>query len=253
VFTWDVSLRKRVGNVRRHRRLVLCVAYSPDGRYLATGSTDGRAVVWDVKAEKLSRMLEWPITTHVLAATFSSDGKVLALGLARKSGSSWKGAVDLWDVERGKKIGVLEGHKNAVGHVAFSRDGRWLATGSYDSTAALWDTRTGKMVRKFDGPLGKLNAVAFSPDGRYLASGTDHGTLAIWSARTGRAAKIVDPKRPRTYSPGYPYIRALAFSPDGHRLVVASDYWLRLWRLPKKLRPEKGRAINRPVRPSADQ
>jgi len=110
----------------------------------------------------------------VLSVVFSSDGRYLAVGT--RGGSS----VQLIDTSSWQVIRTFEGHTSWVWSVAFSPDGKLLASGSWDETIKLWEVATGREVRTLEGHTGWINSVAFSPDGKLLASGSNDGTIKLW-------------------------------------------------------------------------
>jgi WD40 repeat protein len=128
---------------------------------------------------------------------------------------------------------TLRGHTMEVTAAGFSPDGRRLVTASYDGTARLWDAATGRELRALKGHFGAIFAAAISPDGRRVATGSSDETVRVWNPATGREVlALMGPNRTRLTTgeialdssrQGLGLVRSVAFSPDGRRLVTASD------------------------------
>jgi WD40 repeat protein len=166
----SLALQPRIIAELQHNSSVNAVAFSPDGRKVATASYDNTARLWDVETGKQIQRLEHDGSVYGVA--FSPDGKKLATASSDSSAR-------LWDVRTGKQIQRLE-HDRSVNAVAFSPDGQKLATASSDSSARLWDVRTGKQLQRLEHDRS-VNAVAFSPDGQKLATASDDKTACIWT------------------------------------------------------------------------
>ncbi|WP_326826011.1 protein kinase domain-containing protein [Streptosporangium sp. NBC_01756] len=227
-----------------HNDGVCSVAFSPDGKILATGSYDDTVRLWEVAT---GTSIGRPLTGHndgVCSVAFSPDGRTLATG-------SGDDTMRLWDVGTRTPIGrPLTGHNDDVWSVAFSPNGKILAsgssslaTGSGDDTVRLWDVGTRTPIgRPLTGHNGSVSSVAFSPDGKFLATGSYDDTVRLWDVATGTSIG-----RPLTGHHGAVY--SVAFSPDGTILATGSsslatgsgDDTVRLWDV------ATGTSIGRPL------
>jgi WD40 repeat protein len=209
-----------------HSAGVTSVAFSPDGRYVLTGSRDRTARLWEAETGRELRTLQGH-TGVVTSVAFSSDGIYVLTG-------SGDGTARLWGAEAGKELRRFQSHSGWVQSVAFSSNGRYLLTGSRDAlgsahgTARLWELESGREVWRFEADWASVSSVAFSPDGRYVLTGRVKARL--WEVKTGREA--------RRFEGPWPGGHSLAFSPDGRYVLTGSDPPL-LWEA------ETGREVRR--------
>lgn len=197
-----------------HSGYVLSVCFSPDGRFILTGSYDKTACLWDTATGTALRIFEGH-TGQVASVCFSPDGQYALTG-------SWDKTARLWDVATGKELRSFQGHVFSVRSVCFSLDGRFVLTGSEDLTARLWNVATGKVIRTFQRHLVATVSACFSPDGRFVLTGDDDSKACLWEAATG---KVI-----RTFEGHGDGVTSVCFSPDGHFVLTGSkDNTARLW------------------------
>jgi RNA polymerase sigma factor (sigma-70 family) len=210
---WDAASGRELTALREHEDLIVSVAFAPDGRSLAAGSRDGLVTLWDVGV--LRRRARWPgLGPAVYDVAFSPDGKRLASAGGEEflRDGQRDGTLRLWDATSGKQVAAIQGHAGTVTSVAFSPDGKTLASGGFDRTVRVWDVATGRALFLFKGHTGLVRCVAISPDGKYLASGGFDGTVKVWDLATGRElARLKGPAGG---------VMSVAFSPDGRVLAA---------------------------------
>jgi WD40 repeat protein/DNA polymerase III delta prime subunit len=182
------------------------VAFSPDGKLLATSDTAGEVQVWQVaNGQQLLAFqadLAW-----TWAVVFSPDGQLLAT-----AGDDY--VVKLWEVRSGTCLQQLRGHTNTINDLAFHPQGNLLASCALDRTIRLWQidplqTEPGSIV--LSGHSQRVWSVAFSADGSQLVSGSEDKTLQLWKVRTGEREGIL-----KGYSA---WVKTVAFSPDGQAIA----------------------------------
>ncbi len=192
---------------------ILAVAFSPDGKLLATGDSNGEVRLWQV-ADAQPLLTFQGHTSWVFSVAWSPDGQTIASG-------SYDQTVRLWDVNRGQCLKTLSGG-NSVLSVAWSPDGQTLASGSYDQTVTLWDAKIGSCLKTLPGHTNWVFSVAWSPDGQTVASGSNDQTVRLWDAKQGKCLKTLE---------GHSnWVRSVAWSPDGQTLATGSyDQTVKLW------------------------
>ncbi|KIJ23644.1 hypothetical protein M422DRAFT_148463, partial [Sphaerobolus stellatus SS14] len=201
-----------------HTHTVYSVSFSPDGRYIASGSNDYTVHLWSVETGMSVGQPYKGHTDSVNSVSFSPDGRYIASG-------SYDRTVHLWSVETGMPVGQsYEGHTYSVKSVSFSPDGRYIASGSDDHTVRLWSVETGMSVgQPYKVHTAPVYSVSFSPDGRYIASGSHDRTVRLWSVETGMS--VGQPYQGHTASVG-----SVSFSPDGRYIASGSgDHTVHLW------------------------
>jgi WD40 repeat protein len=262
---WEWHYMKRLcrGGLRTfrgHTDSVECVAYSPDGKTIASASMDKTVKVWNVSAGQLV----FNLTGHtgpVYCVAFSPDGKTLASGSTDQT-------IKVWDASSGNEVQTLRGHRIPVLRVAFSPDGKRLAsvggtggrekeapptmynqgTGQFvavvqplleplkenrtshnqggrqdaDGEAKVWDLAAGQAILALSGHSGSVTGIAFRADGKRLATSSRDGTAKVWDAMAG--------KETLTFRGHNGSVTSVAFSPDGKHIASTSmDRTVRIW------------------------
>ncbi|MBD2255300.1 NACHT and WD repeat domain-containing protein [Nostoc parmelioides] len=196
------------------------VAFSPDGKYIISGSGDDTVRVWDANT---GVPIGNPLKGHessVYSVAYSPDGKYIVSGGPDNT-------ILIWNAKRGAQMGRPLVHESATPHedwtysVMFSPDGQRIISGS-GRTILIWDVNTRRLINTLQGHTDSVYSVAFSPNGQYIVSGGEDNTVRVWNATTGK--QIGEPLRHEDD------VKSVVFSPDGQHIVSGSkDNTVRIW------------------------
>ncbi len=219
VIIWDLSNLEKIVEIKsltEHQNGVLSVAFSSDGKWLASGSVDQTIQLWKLDPSKPENiLLKETLRGHnfgISAVAFSSDNQILASG-------SWDKTIRLWHLHPSKAIPQILGrHKDNIMSVAVSPDGQWLASGSWDNKVRLWDVRNPKtkpeLLKEYEHG-DKVFAVAFDHNSQMLASASADRTIRLLNLQELE-------ENPQVLKGHVNGVSSVAFSPDGLWLVSGS-------------------------------
>lgn len=259
VHIWHTGLQTLHIAWQAHTDTIIALAFSPNGRTLATGSWDGSVKLWEVQSGALlwhARRIKsincvafapdgsmlasgesdgtiqlWnthngailqtlPHPHPVYAVTWASDGHLLASG-------DFGGEIRLWQMRPGEPepaicVQTIPGHSNWVTGLAFAPDGSTLASASFDRTVRLWNVQSGQQLHTLTGHTDQVNRVVWSPDGSTLASCSYDNTIWLWEAAQSKYRAALHGHSAAVYG--------IAFTPDSSKLLSSSeDGTLRVW------------------------
>lgn len=262
IFLWDISTGALLWR-KQHNDRPNSIVFSPDGKTLASGSSDNTIRLWDAATGQIKNIL----TDHrddVNSVVFTPDGSTLMSGSKDKTIRVWDVATGLqkevltghsapiysialspdgstlmsgsddnaiyfWDVVTGERLEVLRESVAGVDDIAFSPDNAIIAT-EFGRDIVLWDIATGLQKQVLTGHTENVNSIVFSPDGNTLASGSSDDTVRVWDVATGQIQKILTERRGN--------IDWVVFSPDGGTLAGATSGEIFLWDVTTGLRKE---------------
>ncbi len=258
--------------LRGHTGQVTTAAFSPDDKFIATASHDGKAIIWDATTGQMSQMIgpamPQPFTQSLADIDWSPDGTLVAVANMSDNHAY------VWDVRTLKLIRSLNRFTSDVMSVSFSPDGKYLAAGSKDSQVRVWDVKSWEEARApLEGHMHGVLSVRFSRDGAFLVTADEDNAARVWQTSDWRTIAVLSghsgPIRRASFSPDNRYIvtaskdgtaiiwetatgnrvavlRGLfgfvndaSFSPDGKLILTASsDGTARLWELNVEIKPD---------------
>ncbi|MFH0842187.1 MAG: caspase family protein [Bacteroidota bacterium] len=213
----DFKTGRVFATLKGHKSMVISLCFSPDGKYLATGGLDGKAIVWNVETGDSVRVIRFrDEKLAIFSVDISADGKMLAT-------ADWGGYVYIWDIETGKMIrGVSPHERMGVYQVKFSASGVYFISAGLDRKLKLTEIDTGEEIRVFTGHTNLVNSINLSPDGsRIITSGWD-GTVRVWDFYSGLQVLKIKAHEGGAYS--------AKIDPSGKYIVSGGDDFLvRQW------------------------
>lgn len=251
VILWDVATGARTATLIGHTRSITSLAFSPDGTTLASSSWDETVHLWNVapgthkttltahtegisniafspdgrtfvsSSSNEDKVILWDVGTWQQKAAFNTDINCFALSpdSSTLATGSWRGELHLWDVASGTHKAEFLGHLSVIFSVAFSPDGKTLASGG-EGKLYLWDTDSGTRKLSITGHTDGIYSIAFSPNSKTLASGSSE-QIHLWDIATSTHEATL-------FVGDWATNAGLAFSPDGNTLVSASGF-IYLW------------------------
>jgi len=237
----DPSWAQDETTFKKHTAPVKAVAFSPDGKFLATGGDDKMIFLWEVVTSELAGIIKTGFAVkaicftdkdHFLAACgddillMDLNGKIIRTfsgyttdiwsisynaAAGKVTAGSYARTIRIWDFNTAKSLLLLEGHERSCLPVKFNPEGTIIASGSLDESVRLWDASTGKQLSRHDIHSENIFAIDFHPSGRYFASASADKTIRLCNAQSG---KII-----RTFVGHEGAVFDVKFSADGHHIL----------------------------------
>jgi len=228
---WEVKSARLYKSIQGHSDIYNSATFSPDGKLIAV--TGFRKIeLWNTKNWEFIQSLEYKTTSWMTKTAYSPDGNYLAIANRKnRNKNQFYNYIYMWNIKTGRAEAALEGHQGILNSIAFSPDGKYLASGSADNTIQIWDLKTNNLIITFQAHTKGVTHVAFSPDGRYLASAGyenlygNNTLIKIWGMN-----KVV---LEHSFISNDNFIKSLNFSPDGEYLFSSGSDTFTVWNLKK--------------------
>jgi WD40 repeat protein len=189
---WDIDTCKVVKKWTGHTEAVSSVCWSRDGRRVLSGSDDGTARQWEVESrETMPEPIESILASietgqgEVYAVVYSPDTTLIATG-GDDARDDNECSIKIWDAKTGKLVATLKGHTDSVWCLAWTKDGKTLISGSWDSSIRTWNTTKWKQTAVLDEHTDRVYGIAISPNDRILASVSQDKTARLWNLDNGQ-------------------------------------------------------------------
>jgi WD40 repeat protein len=193
ILVWNISTGATILKLQNHHYGVIALEFSPSGKFLASGGIDNKVNIWEFPSGLLIKTISF--ATHgILDLKWSPDGNFLAIG-----GGEWMADINygnkldkllqLIDVRTGDVIKSFKGHKDTVTSISFSKNGKYLISGSLDYTVKLWNVDTAEEIMSFDDHAKYVMHVEFSSDDKYIYSGSFDKMIKKWEISNGNLIK----------------------------------------------------------------
>ncbi len=214
---WDVKSGDKM-KVFAQSAPVTATAFSTNGKYFATGSADGKLIIFDVNEWKIRKILK-EHSLDITSVSFNPINDYIVTG-------SKDNTAKIWDGVSGGSLFTLREHTKPVNAVMYSPDGKSIATGSADNTIKIWDAATGQVKTTLNADSKEVTALAWSSDGKYIVSGGSEGAIVIWEAASGNKVAETNFKSK---------VNSVTISPDVQYLAAAgADKKISIWNIETK-------------------
>ncbi len=230
---WSVSPMQLMKNFT-HDEAFNSIAYSPDGKTVASGTKNGSVKIWDVSTGKRIQTISGHNSEKIYTAAFQPDSAIITIGT--------KSEIQLWNVQTGDLVKTVPEPRYNVYSVKYSDDNQLIATGGESKKARLWDAQTGRFLGSFVGHENYIYSVDISPDSRILATAGGYNrrrpevkerfnrdnSVCLWEIRLGEIYLIGE--RLANFTEHTDWVNTVEFSPDGQTLASCSqDKTIQLW------------------------